>query len=235
MRYKEINSNIKLYEFLSEKDLIKKLSCDLIKKINYFIKKKNRVNFIISGGDTPINLYKYMSTKYVCWSKVNLCLTDERMYAKNFPKRNDKMLFRHLFNKNRNRVNFNSPYELFYGSDKNSYKRFYKNIFPIDIILLGMGLDGHIASLIPNTENLENAIYNNKDCFYLMRNKSSLSQRISLSLSAINKSHSKILFIRGHKKINILKQSVSKEASIISPVSFLKDSNLNVYWCPDGK
>ena len=98
-----------------------------------------------------------------------------------------------------------------------------------------MGLDGHIASLIPNTENLENAIYNNKDCFYLMRNKSSLSQRISLSLSAINKSHSKILFIRGHKKINILKQSVSKEASIISPVSFLKDSNLNVYWCPDGK
>ena len=176
-----------------------------------------------------------MSTKYVCWSKVNLCLTDERMYAKNYPKRNDKMLIRHLFNKNRDRVNFNSPYELFYGSSKNSYKRFYKNIFPIDIILLGMGLDGHIASLIPNTENLENAIYNNKDCFYLMRNKSSFSKRISLSLSAINKSHSKILFIRGHKKINILKQSVSKEASIISPVSFLKDSNLNVYWCPDGK
>ena len=234
MRYQKINNNIKLYEFLSEKDLIKKLSCDLIKKINHFIKKKNKVNFIASGGDTPINLYKYLSTKSICWSKINFCLTDERVYGKNFPRRNDKMLIEQLFNKNKNRVNFNSPYELFYGLDKNLYKSFYKNIFPIDIILLGMGLDGHIASLIPNAENLEKAIYNKKDCFYLMRNKTNLAKRISLSLSAIIKSNSKILFIKGHEKMKILKQSVSKKSSIITPISFLKDSNLNVYWCPDG-
>tara|TARA_Y100000591_G_C21850904_1_gene711641 strand:- start:4884 stop:5588 length:705 start_codon:yes stop_codon:yes gene_type:complete len=233
MRYHEINNNIKLYEFFSEKYLIKKLSYDLIKKINHFIKMKNRVNFFTSGGETPINFYKYLSTKSICWSKVNLCLTDERVYEKNFPRRNDKMLVEKLFFKNKDKINFISPYELFYGLDKDSYKRFYKNIFPIDIVLLGMGLDGHIASLIPNSYNLENAIYDKKDCFYLIRNKTNFTKRISLSLSAINKSSSKILFIKGRKKMKILKQSVSKKASIISPVSFLKDSNINVYWCPD--
>lgn len=135
------------------------------------ITQKNSFNFVLTGGKTPRILYELLAQPSFCdqkiWQKTNLFWSDERCVSPNHPDSNYAMAHETLLS------NTNIPSENIYripaelspprlGAEtyEATLQKFFNNTnqltsFPsFDLILLGMGQDGHIASLFPGSSAL---------------------------------------------------------------------------------
>jgi 6-phosphogluconolactonase len=98
-------------------------------------------------------------------------------------------------------------------------------VFPVfDFVLLGMGEDGHTASLFPNTEALEERLK-----FVTANFVSPLdSHRITLTYPVIQNAREAIVLIKGKRKIQILDEIYNSET--MYPIHELVKSNLKLSW-----
>tara|TARA_B100000029_G_C17257498_1_gene845106 strand:+ start:89 stop:769 length:681 start_codon:yes stop_codon:yes gene_type:complete len=204
----------------------------LIKKLIRLFKAKikqsgsKRFSFVLTGGASPINLYKNLSKdKKIPWKKIDFFISDERFVDKNSKNSNIKMCKKYLLDKIK--ISKNQIYEI--STDKISIKKsvfdyedkikkyFLRKKVCFNLTLLGMGKDGHIASLFKN--NINKKTKNN-----VVSVKKKYFSRISLSLKCINNSKIIFLWIPGRSKSNIIKQ-ILKDKKFKYPVSFLKRKN----------
>ena len=208
----------------NENLLIKKL----IRLFKAKVKKRGskRFSFVLTGGESPINLYKNLSKdKKIPWKKIDFFISDERFVDKNSKNSNIKMCKKYLLDKIK--ISKNQIYEI--STDKISIKKsvfdyedkikkyFLRKKVCFNLTLLGMGKDGHIASLFKN--NINKKTKNN-----VVSVKKKYFSRISLSLKCINNSKIIFLWIPGRSKSNIIKQ-ILKDKKFKYPVSFLKRKN----------
>ena len=150
------------------------------KLINEFIKqfikildnKKKRFSFVLAGGKSPIKLYKKMSlNKEINWKKVDFFIGDERYVGVNSKDSNFRMCNKNLLSKikiNKNQIfrintNNNSVKIDTLNYQKIIKKYFYKKKILFDLTLLGLGQDGHIASLFKKNINLKTKKVVNKN------------------------------------------------------------------------
>ena len=208
----------------NENLLIKKL----IRLFKAKIKKRGskRFSFVLAGGKSPINLYKILSKdKSIPWKKIDFFFTDERYVNIHSKNSNIKMCKKYLLDKIK--ISKNQIYEIV--TDKISVKKsvldyenkikkyFLKRNKCFNLMLLGLGKDGHIASLFKNSikkKTTKNVISVRKKDF----------SRISLSLKCINNSKIIFLWAPGKIKSNIIKK-VLLDRKFKYPASFLKKKN----------
>jgi 6-phosphogluconolactonase len=180
------------------KEITSLLYSDYIKSI----KKYKRFNLALTGGRTPIIIYKYLRDHYldlIDWSLVFFYFVDERYVPSTSKDSNyysaEKYLFQFLHSKNvfRFRTEIDPILAL------NEYTNIISNC-NINTALLGMGEDGHVGSVFPNSLDIDSkSLVVFTDRYY---NK---HKRFTLTLMAIRKIESKILVInRNNKKIKIL-------------------------------
>ena len=126
--------------------------------------KKKRFSFVMSGGNSPIKLYKSLAkNKFINWKKIDFFIGDERFVKESSKNSNINMCKKYLLNKikisnnqvykistNKKNVKKNA---LEYEKKINKYFLNKKVIF--DLVLLGLGNDGHIASLFINNINID--------------------------------------------------------------------------------
>jgi len=194
--------------------------------------KKRRFSFVLTGGDSPIKLYKYLAkNKKINWKIVDFFLGDERYVKENSKNSNIGMCKKYLLNKikiSKNQI-YNISTEKFSIKEcvvnyDNKIKKYFsgKNI-KFDLILLGIGNDGHIASLFRDFINKKNS-----KNVQLVRKKDFL--RISMTLKCINNSKNIFLWAPGKKKSNIIKK-ILDDKKLKYPVSFLKKNNNFLFHC----
>ena len=106
------------------------------------IKKTGVASLVVSGGSSPIKIFEELSEIDLPWSKVQITLVDDRLVDAKDINSNQKLLLDHLLKKKAKNANFFLLTEDFILN--NEFK------MPFDISLLGMGEDGHFASLFPN-------------------------------------------------------------------------------------
>ena len=204
----------------------------LIKKFIRFFKKKvtnrkkKRFSFVLTGGKSPIKLYKKLSkNKNIPWRKIDFFIGDERYVKENSRHSNIQMCKKYLLNKIK--ISNSQIYKI--STDKksikvnaqdyeNRIKKYFlnKKVF-FDLILLGIGDDGHIASLFKKNINKKS----NKDVGFV-RKKDFF--RITLTLRCLNNSRSIFLWAPGKKKSYIVKKILS-DRKFKYPASFLKEKN----------
>ena len=106
--------------------------------------------------------------------------------------------------------------------------------FPFACALLGMGEDGHFASLFPDAENLEEGLDLESSTLCLpVETKASPHARISLTLAALSRSDEIVLLIFGEEKRKVYEKAKAGNARY--PVTRLlrqKRAPVNVYWAP---
>ena len=210
----ENNENLLIRKFIS-------LFIQKIKKI-----KKGRFSFVLTGGDSPIKLYRSLSKiKNINWKKVDFFIGDERYVKENSKNSNIGMCKKYLLNKikiSKKQIYKISTEKISLKESVNDYENKIKEYFSnksskFDIVLLGIGNDGHIASLFRNNINKKN----NKNVKFVKR-KDFL--RISLTLKSINSSKNIFLWAPGRKKSLIIKK-ILKDNKLKYPASFLKEKN----------
>ena len=191
---------MKIINKKSEKSLIDQFISNL--KKDYFKKKKQnrRFSFVLTGGKSPIKLYRKLAKVNIDWNNIDLFWGDER-YVSNLSKNsNYKLALDELIKKTKINKNNIFPIKTKKSISKcsNEYsatiKKYFKNKkIKFDYCLLGMGKDGHIASLFPNSEDLDKKFITKP----IIRKD---FKRITISLNVINNSKKIILWLNNRSK-----------------------------------
>ena len=190
----------------------------IITHLNSSINEFGSASIVTCGGSSPINIFKQLSLRDdIDWSNVNLTLLDDRKVSIDHPDSNEKLLIDHFaknFAQNINIVSLcNSPNEVL------EIKR------PFDIMLIGLGGDGHFASLFPE-------LVDNKECFDVDANPEILflgemgdpkHKRVSMNLSLILQSKKIILISSSDQKNKIIEQAFTDKAL---PLYYLLNQNI---------
>ena len=186
----------------------------LVKKISLCvsgaIKKYGDARILLSGGSTPINLYSLLSQENIDWVKVKVGLVDERFVDQKSDFSNESNIKKHLI-KNCAKTAILSPMVCCIGDEllnlemvSNSYSCFIERT---DFTLLGMGNDGHTASIFPNDKESNKLMNSINVGVYSTKAPNYPFNRITCSKELIAKSNAIVLFFTGEHKFNILKNS----------------------------
>ena len=150
---------------------------------------------VLSGGSTPTSFYKRLSETDIKWSNYEITLSDERDVEILDPLSNEGSI--------KAIINNNSFNRSFISLVKEGAQSRLDLIKSYDLCILGMGADGHIASIFPNMSNLSEALHHKPSLINLNDGYPDVS-RLTMTLNEINKSKQIILLIKGEKKFNLL-------------------------------
>jgi len=129
------------------------LAEDLAITISDAIASRGQALMAVSGGHTPQLVFNHLRGKKLAWNRVTLTLTDERWVPPDHPDSNEKLVRSFLLKGSASRAIF---IPLFGGEESplvgesNCENRLRGMNLPFDAVYLGMGEDGHFASLFPN-------------------------------------------------------------------------------------
>lgn len=115
------------------------------------IEQRGQFKFVLAGGQTPEKVYSLLAKSDAQWSKWFIYHGDERVLPVNHTDRNSVMAANAWLNHVTIPTSqiFDMPTELGTKESADAYREIIKNALPFDLVLLGMGEDGHIASLFP--------------------------------------------------------------------------------------
>ncbi|PNR93384.1 6-phosphogluconolactonase [Petrotoga sp. 9PWA.NaAc.5.4] len=150
--------------FENSEEFLEESSNFIYKTYKKSIDKNNQFSFMISGGNTPKPLFKKLTLDYkdkINWEKVFIFWADERYVDKESDDNNYKWAYKLLLSRvnipqnNIYRIKTELPLEKAAEEYEKEIINFFQGREPaFDLILLGVGKDGHTASLFPNSNLL---------------------------------------------------------------------------------
>ena len=216
------------------------LAVDLSQNINEIlvetIKKRGRVSMAVSGGSTPISLFKVLSHLGLDWSKVDLTLVDDRWVSSDHKDSNELLVKSHLIKNKAVNVNF-IPLKNDASTAKegrvSSEEALQSFSLPFDIVILGMGTDGHTASLFPCSEEINSAMdLNNNDFLVATTPTSAPYERLGMTAKAIMDAKSVFLHLNGSSKLHTLEKAMDLKDAYKMPIYGFLENGLDIYWSP---
>ena len=230
-----------IYSFPTREKLTTELTVVIADLLREGIAQNDRASLAVSGGSTPIQLFKSLSTIDLPWEKVTITLVDERWVNPTDPDSNENLVRTHLLQNKAAVALFigmkNSARTASEGETESS-KRVQKIYLPFDVLLLGMGNDGHTASLFPGAAKLPLATDMNsgKTCMGIAP-VTAPHERMTLTLPVILESKQIILHITGQNKKDVLEQAFGEGLMEEMPIRFIlrnqtqkQKNNFKIYW-----
>lgn len=226
---------------LNEFDQKETLDNDLANKVANIlataIADNGKASLAVSGGSTPKGFFKALSQKDLAWDKVTITLADERWVPMNDEASNTRLVHENLL---QNKAQAATFFHLVNGehltaeilTDLNLAAKV--KLLPFDVLILGMGEDGHTASLFPCSDEIEQALsISNEDSLIKVIPKSAPHQRISFTFSHLIQSKNIILHVCGEGKKTVLAKANADTDIMNMPIrAFLQHSQASteIYW-----
>tara|TARA_B100000579_G_scaffold196164_1_gene160332 strand:- start:1241 stop:1954 length:714 start_codon:yes stop_codon:yes gene_type:complete len=237
MKYQteRLNNGVTFNQFSSDNDLISILSSRIEMIFKNSLKNNKTLWFVTCGGNTPKYLLQELSKKNINWKNVKVTLTDERLVNIEDSMSNEGMVAHNLLRGKASSVNL---YGLCENNDTNkviisSKLEFLEKVKKIDFLLLGMGEDGHVASIFPDDPNISDLLNpGNKNLYSYVDNKNLAHKRVTLNYSFLSRSKKTVLYIKGVQKKNVIKREMWKSSMKKKPISIFIQKPIEVYWCP---
>ncbi len=222
---------MQFHQFSNSDNQVEELSNYITAKLNDTIKTKGRAVIAVSGGKSPINLFKKLSCAAIEWEKVTITLVDERFIDTTDNDSNEKLVRTNLLINNAATAEFIGLVTTrnIVASTANANLQ----VPQIDIAILGMGEDGHTASIFPCCAEI-NTILDTEfttSHYVITTPESAPHKRIGLSLSAILEIPNLILSINGETKLDILHKA-AEISNAKYPISYVLSNrkDLQVFW-----
>ena len=220
-------------EFIEYPDrdlLVMSLTKNLVGNLRNALSNQERVSFVVPGGTTPGPVFDILSAADIDWDRVDLMLSDERWVPNTSDRSNTRLLEQRMLVDNAAKARLIQLY-LPYETPEEAMETLTQEcscMFPISVLLLGMGADMHTASLFPGADQLDLALGNEAPILVAMRSPAASEPRITLSARFLNGAIKKHLIIFGAEKKSAFKKAQTLSAKE-APVSAVFDA-LNVHW-----
>jgi len=228
--------------FSCKEDLNKALQDDVVATLKSALKDKLRACIALSGGSSPKELYNSLSSLDLDWGSVDVALVDERWVGIEHAASNEAFIRNNLIKNKASTANLVSMKTADHTAQlglREVERRYEELTLPFDFTILGMGGDGHTASLFPAAKGLSEAL--SEDCLIaaIEAKKSTVTganvERISLSLKGIFHSKKVVLLISGQEKLNVYQLAKTNTDETKMPVSAVLNqskTDIHVYWAP---
>jgi len=196
-------------------------------EINNVLFAAERVTVALPGGSTPGPLYDDLCGTSLDWDRVRVMPTDERLVAPDHPRSNEAMLKSRLLTGEAAAARFIG---LRPGADGMAgLTERVKRALPLDILVLGMGADMHIASLFPGSPQLEAALRSDAPPVMEVTAPGQPEERITLTAPALREAMSTHILITGTEKRAALERAAELNDPRLAPVATVLKS-ATVHW-----
>lgn len=201
------------------------------------IESRGQASLLVSGGRTPLPFFQQLKEEKIDWSKVIVSLADERWVAADDTASNEKLVTENLLQGNAASAKFLS----LKTNDANAQMaikeltdRFSQVTRPFDVVILGMGEDGHTASLFPCSEQIEQGLdRNNTETFIAVTPGEAPHQRMSFTFTALMNSKNLFLHLTGDAKKAVFEQALAGNDELEMPIrAFLHNTDIELIWAP---
>jgi 6-phosphogluconolactonase len=229
--------NVDFHSFQSREKLLETLTATIAEYLEQGITTNGHASLAVSGGSTPIELFKKLSTYSIPWQHVFICLVDERWVEADDADSNEKLVRTYLLQNKAAVANFTGMKNAaLTASDgmQECKKDLEKIPQPFDVVILGLGGDGHTASLFPGAQKLTEAtnMLSSTICMGIAP-LTAPHERMTLTLPAILNSRQMILHITGQEKKNVLENAQKDGPLEEFPIRFILSQNstpFSIYW-----
>lgn len=190
---------------------------------------------VVSGGRSPIAFFECLAKQVLPWAQVVISLADERWVPVSHADSNEGLVRRHLLRGPAAAARFIGLYQPAANLQQAALQadQALAELPPIDVLVLGMGDDGHSASLFPNSPNLHEALQSDcpRRCLPMLA-PSVPHQRLSMTLPLLASAHWPLLAIQGSNKLQTLSQALVCEDIASMPIRAFLRPPLEIFWCP---
>ncbi|MCF7204013.1 6-phosphogluconolactonase [Pseudomonas oligotrophica] len=203
--------------------------------LDYAVHTHGVASLVVSGGRSPVPFFEALCRRELDWSKVQVSLADERWVPPTDAASNEGLVRRHLLQGRAAQAQFIGLYQpaaSLAAAARLADARLEALAQPIDVLVLGMGEDGHTASLFPGNDNLAHAL--GDDCPQLCvptQAPSEPRERLSMSYPLLSAARTQYLAIQGMAKLETLRLALTADP-LRMPIRAFLHSPLEIYWCP---
>lgn len=197
-------------------DFAKRLTDILQQAIN----ERGAAYLVVSGGKTPQALFNTLSQTELAWDKVTVLLADDRWLDDSQTDSNERLVKATLLQHNASAARFISLYantsSAFDGAAQVLER--VKNLPTFDAVILGMGEDGHTASLFPCSEQIKQGLAEDAPAVLAVAPTTAPYQRMSLSAVRLLNSRQLFLHLVGANKLAVLDKAMAGEDVYAMPI-----------------
>lgn len=196
------------------------------------IAARGQASLAVSGGKSPIPLFEVLRDEDLDWSKVSIVLVDERIVPRDHEASNTALVARHLLQgkaaASRFCLFFRELAPVFNADVldalvRDATDRIADLPWPLDVAVLGMGEDGHTASLFPGAPGYARAIASDDRLAWVVPEQAPVPAphaRLTFTLHALLEARELVLSIAGDNKLAVYHQAAAK-ADPALPVSLV--------------
>jgi len=226
-----------LVEGADRETLATRLARDVAARLKAAIAERGRASLVVSGGSTPLPFFSGLAAESLDWRRVVVTLADERWVPPGDEDSNESLVREHLLVGAASAARFVSLF-----TDAPTPEAGLATIEaaladvprPFDVMVLGMGGDGHTASLHPDAPELEHAMTTTDTPLAAMHPPSVPQARITLTRPALVDSRVRLLHLTGVDKRGVLERALADEPRV-APIARVLDEvpdGVTIYWAP---
>src|SRR5450830_99148 len=211
------SSNVR-WQYFESIESLRHTVCDaIVQRANEAIAQRGRFSIVLAGGNTPRAVYRLLRDVKMDWSKWHIYHGDERCLPSNHVDRNSLMAEQAWLQYVTIPVSqiHDIPAQLGPIAGAKAYAETLKNADTFDMVILGLGEDGHTASLFPNQ-----VVDNSADAVPVFNSPKSPAERITISQNRLNNSREVIFLVTGAGKqeaVDNWRKGVAIPATLIAP------------------
>ncbi len=194
-------------------------------------------SLVVSGGSTPKPFFEHLSRRVLAWDRVRITLADERWVGADHEASNERLVRRHLLVAEAavaTVVGLKTPEATPEEGCEACEQALAQVTRPFDVVILGMGGDGHTASLFPGAPELAAGFdpASGRTCL-AAHPATAPHPRMSLTLPALLDSRRLVLHITGESKRRVYAQALEPGPAQELPIrAVLASDRVEVWWAP---
>ena len=200
---------MKLIEYPDREMMMIDLANQLAGELNGALMNPPHASFAVPGGSTPGPVFDTLSAADLHWDRIHVMLTDERWVPEDSDRSNTRLVRERLLT-NRAAMAQYVPLCAETGTPEEAIDDLAAGLapeLPISVLLLGMGADGHIASLFPGADRLADALDDRAPPLMAMRAPGAPEPRVTLTAPVLAGAMSTHILITGAEKRETLERA----------------------------
>jgi 6-phosphogluconolactonase len=234
-----VKSDAKVERFADADALAGALAAEIAARLTRATASRGRASLLVSGGHSPIRLFGVLRKQALDWARVVIALADERWVDTAKPESNERLVREGLLREKAAAARLiglkNSAPSPLLGADA-AWEGLAEVPRPFDVTVLGMGGDGHTASLIPGSPGLRAALDPSAPAACVaMWSPTAPHERLSLNLSALLDSRHVSLLILGGQKLRTYGMACSGGSLEEMPIRGILHQQrvpVGIFWAP---